>query len=267
MPGQGQPLIFEDLLQTVQESERGRWFLSEFENRLRSSQSTDILNAIQRLENVISEQKQSGSADSALVARARSAIAAARREIAAMEGAKQQLTEEGRLFAKLADMARTAFASDTSGSPLVTAGVTRALRLVDEIEQELSPAGPSKAATFFPPESDIFEQPPKQVQAVIAPVLKPALREVDRGAKLVFEKAGAAAEPAKPAEEASAKSPEPQHELQSQVPVPESAAPSATVTSITPPPAKTSRVVIIRRKPEELMDVPMVDETAADSAA
>jgi len=262
MTGQGQPLNFDDLLQTVQESARGRWFLSEFENRLRSSQGSDILNAIKRLEGVISEQVKSGGADAALVARARTAIAAARREIAAMEGANQQLTDEGRLFAKLADMARAAFAADASATPLVTAGVSRALRLVDEIDRDLGPAPAANAAEYFPAETQIFEQPPKQVQAAMAPPPKPAARDVDRGAKLVIHKSDETPAAA-PAEPVATKAPEPPPAEEAAEP----AAPAASVTSIAPAPAKVSRVVIIRRKPEELMDVPMVDESSAGNAA
>ena len=46
-------LNYEDLLQTVKESDRGRWFLTEFENRLRKSDTGNILASIAKLEGVI----------------------------------------------------------------------------------------------------------------------------------------------------------------------------------------------------------------------
>jgi hypothetical protein len=258
MPVQDQRLNFEDLLQTVQESERGRWFLSEFESRLRKAETAQIFAAINKLEAVMADQGKAG-ADSILVARARTAIAAARREIATMEGSAPGLSDEVRLFAKLADMARTAFSGDGASTP-VNAGITRALRLVDQIEQDLSP--PAKADggnAYFPADAGIFEQPQQPAPVAAIPSFKPVAKDVERGAKLLIRKSGEV--------EAFAAAPvtvAPAPESTPSVQPPET---SATVASITPAAPKAPRVVIIRRKPEELLDVPLVDETASSTAA
>jgi len=116
-------LNYEDLLQTVKESDRGRWFLTEFENRLRKSDTGNILASIAKLEGVIAGMGAIGGsgADAALVARAKSAIAVARKEIAALDASKAELSDEGRLFSKLADMARTAFSTESQGMNPVNA--------------------------------------------------------------------------------------------------------------------------------------------------
>lgn len=260
MPVQDQSLKFDDLLQTVQESERGRWFLSEFESRLRKAETARIFAAIQKLEAVMADQARPGSADSALVARARHAIAAARREIAAIEGTPSGLSDEGRLFAKLADMARTAFSNEPQAAP-VNAGITRALRLVDQIEQDLSPVATTDAGTsYFPADAGIFEPAQKPAAVAAIPAFKPVTKDVERGARLHIRKAGEAEAPAAPAALAVA--------VATSAPASPAAEAVATVASITPPPAaKAPRVVIIRRKPEELQDVPLVDEQASGTAA
>jgi len=270
MPVQEQPLNFEDLLHTVQESERGRWFLSEFENRIRKAETSHIFAAIQKLESIMAEHGKSGG-DSLLVARARTAIAAARREIASIEGAK--MSDEGRLFAKLADMARTAFTADGTPAP-VNAGITRALRLVDQIEQELSPLPRADGGNaYFNADSSVFEAPNMPVMKPATPAIaavKPAAPEVERGAKLLIRKSGeveayASAPPQPKTEPQLQTSPAPTADTPA-APV-QAAEPAAGIASITPPAAKAPRVVIIRRKPEDLQDVPLVDETASGTAA
>lgn len=268
MPAQEPSLNFEDLLATVRESERGRWFIAEFEARLRKSETAGIFAAINKLEGVIAGQNQ-GNMDSLLVARARASIASARREIANLDSSKQQLSDEARLFAKLADLARTAFAVNDPGSPLVTAGVSRALLLVDQLDQDLAaaPAG-SGLPGYFAPDAAVFEQPkiaaPVPAPEAAPPPLKPVAAEVERGARLLIRKAGdtaptpeAAVLPVATASPADAPTATP--------PAPEAA--TAEVTPLVPPAAKQSRVVIIRRKPEELLDVPLVDEGSGATAA
>ncbi len=261
MSDQDPSLNFEDLLETVKESERGRWFVREFETRLRKSDTGNILSAIQKLEGVIASQSPSGI-DGALVARARSAIATARREIAGLDSSKQQLSDEGRLFAKLSDMARSAFSETNPGASLVNAGVSRALLLVDQLDQDFGPASlPEAKTTYFPPEAGVFETPaPEPRKTIAAPASLPAAatKDVERGARLVIRKAGEAAPV--PAEDALSVQPVPM--------ISEAAAPpAAEVTLLIPAVSKTSRVVIIRRKPEELLDVPLVDEAETGNAA
>lgn len=265
-------LNYDDLLQTVKESDRGRWFLTEFENRLRKSDTGNVLASIAKLESVIAGMGAAGgtSADAALVARAKAAIAAARKEIAAINAAKTGLSDEGRLFSKLADMARTAFSADSQGMTPVNAGVCRALLLVDQLDQDFAAVALPTPATAFARDADVFEAPApaKALEQPVKSTPKEPVKEVERGAKLVIRKAGQddAKQP-----EATVVAPAPATE-ESPAPVVapaivESAPPTSMVQPISPPVEKQSRVVIIRRKPEELMDVPMVDDAKAESAA
>ena len=43
-------LSFDDILEAVQDSKRGRWFLQEFETRLQKRDTRSVLDAISRLE-------------------------------------------------------------------------------------------------------------------------------------------------------------------------------------------------------------------------
>ena len=267
MPAQEQSLKFEDLLATVQESERGRWFVAEFEARLRKSETASIFSAISKLESVIASQAQ-GGLDAALVARARTAIASARREIAALDQGRQQLSDEGRLFAKLADMARSAFTTNDPGATLVNAGVSRALLLVDQLDQDF--AAGEATVPYVSADSDVLEQPrlsaPRSPPAAVQ--AKPSAPDVERGARLVIRKAGEAptAAPASAiAADAPAASVPQQPEKRSEPATPP--APAAEVSPLAAAPAKQSRVVIIRRKPEELLDVPLMDESSGATAA
>ncbi len=268
MTAQEQSLKFEDLLATVQESERGRWFVSEFEARLRKSETASIFSAISKLENVIASQSQGGM-DAALVARARTAIASARREITALDQGRQHLSDEGRLFARLADMARSAFTTTEPGATLVNAGVSRALLLVDQLDQDF--AAGEATVPYVPADSDVLEQPrlsaPQSPPA--AAQAKPAVPDVERGARLVIRKVGEAP-PAPPApavagDVPAAAEPPRQPEKRAEPAIPP--APAAEVSPLVAAPAKQSRVVIIRRKPEELLDVPLMDESSGATAA
>ncbi|NMD06722.1 MAG: hypothetical protein GYA66_01955 [Phyllobacteriaceae bacterium] len=258
-------LNYEDLLQTVKESDRGRWFLTEFENRLRKSDTGNILASIAKLESVIAGM---APADAGLVARAKTAIAAARKEIAAIDQAKPELSDEARLFAKLADMARTSFSADGQPMTSVNAGVCRALLLVDQLDQDFASVSmpvvsPSVAA--FARDADVFEPPvlAKPVIDVPKSAIKDAPKDIERGARLVIRKAGQE-EPQQP--EAAAV-PEAPPRPATEPAAPAVAAPEAVVQPISPPVERQSRVVIIRRKPEELLDVPLVDQSQSESAA
>ena len=234
-----QNLSYDDILDAVKESKRGRWFLDEYEGRLRKSDTAGLRSAISKLESVMAGLAGSG-ADAALLARAKSAILAARKDIAALDAKPEGLSEEGRLFAKLADLARLSFAASGSAvPPAVNIGVVRALRLVDELESDLCGSAEKlpeiKPASYFHQHSDVFENP-KPVAATpmaLTPSIKKPDGEVARGAKLVIHRA-----PAKVTEQPPT----------IETPVAETAASAEPAAQ---------RVVIIRRKPEDMMEVPL----------
>jgi hypothetical protein len=205
-------LDFDELMQAVKESSRGRWFLEQFEARLRHAETAGILAAIEKLERVVSESG-AASQDTALVSKARAAIASARREIAALDMGKAGLSEEARLFAKLAELAKSAFSDETS--PTLNAGVTRALRLVDDLEQDF---GVGAGTDYFTQDASVFEPESRVAAATSIPNARPAIVKTAIDATCASD-------------------------------------PDAKSGFVTPPP---SRVVIVRRSPEELMEVPLL---------
>jgi hypothetical protein len=270
-----QSLSFDDLLNAVQESSRGRWFLGKYEERIRSTGTENILSSIAKLENAIAGMSNIGG-DNALLARAKAAIAAARSDIAKLDQSEGQpnLSNEARLFAKLADMARASFNADgkTNDNSVVNTGVVRALRLVDELDQAMA-APHAVTANYFAPHAEVFEAPapvaiaaPTTIAAEIKSTPKAVEKiEPERGAKLTIKRSSDV-----PA--AVAPVPEPQAPIQIletvitepvsittpptdipfvDAPVPQPSEPEA---------AAKPRVVIIRRKPEDVMEVPMVEE-------
>lgn len=316
---------FDDILGAVKESSRGRWFLDEFENRLRKSDTGTILAAIAKLETAISGLgPQSG--DSALVARAKAAIAAARKDIAALDEGRKVISEEGRLFAKLAEMAKSALtAGPNDNAPMIHSGVARALRLVDELDLDLGvTASLPKPASYFEQDSELFEKPaapampPLRPSAALPrPAAAPAKQEttiqgvskqdIPRGAKLIISRSRSAPllhqTPAAPAAIAEARpepviekaaetaapaaSPEAKHEAKLEPrpeakleprpePKPEAKfeprpapaeKPTSPMEQAVEAMEKTPRVVIIRRKPEELTDLPMIEMSEMDNVA
>jgi hypothetical protein len=264
-------LNFDDLLSAVQESQRGRWFLDEYGARLRKGESQSVLAAISKLEHAMAQFAPHG--DAALLAKARATIAQARKDICMMPGAAPALSEEARLFAKLADMARTALSVEAQAPEAVRGGVTRALALVDQLESDLgSAAGPTAKAApdYFAQDSAVFAAPAPAAAApkVAAPVAP--VKEVERGAKLVIRKSGGAAQAAAApavAEEPVAVVEKPETpivtaaETDTFTYVPAPPVPAAQPEAQQPAATKASRVVIIRRKPEELMSVPLPEGT------
>jgi hypothetical protein len=280
---------FEDVLGAVQDTARGRWFLDEFSKRNKSQDTTSILAAIGKLESLIGTQ--AAPVDGAQVQKAREAIAAAKTKLKALHNEIPALSEEARMFAKLAEMSRAALSGDKQA---VGRGVDVALSLVDELDQSFS-GGAAVAAvkpareTYFAADQDVFETPKVQ------PVEKPALVEVPkpvaiapvaaapvaavpveapkpakvedeqpRGAKLtinrvksadVFEVKPAAVEVAPIVEKQS----EPTPVTADAAPAPvASPAPEATAPMTEEKPK--SRITIIRRKAEDIVSVPLVDE-------
>jgi hypothetical protein len=268
---------FEDVLGAVQDTARGRWFLDEFSKRNKSQDTTSILAAIGKLESLIGTQ--AAPVDGAQVQKAREAIAAAKVKLRALHNEIPALSDEARMFAKLVEMSRAALSGDKQA---VGRGIDVALSLVDELDQSFSggavvaavkPAGEA----YFAADQDVFETPnvkpvekpvlvetPKPVAAAPVETPKPAKVEDEqpRGAKLtinrvkaadVFEVKPAAAEPMPVADVQAAPVPV-------AAPVFEAAAP---VTEEKP----KSRITIIRRKAEDIVSVPLVDEQPVAASA
>jgi hypothetical protein len=253
-------LSYELVLEAVQESSRGRWFLEEFKARNAKTESKSILDAIAKLETRM-ESMFAGVNTSGDLARVKEAIAATKRDILRSAGAPG-LSEEAQLFSHLADLARTALARQNDGGTVSTipSGIVHALKLVEKIDNVLGGKIPAEEA-FFRRDQDIFEEASKQ-KPVLAPVpeaVVPASNPVSQtsavvdmpqlGAKLVINKKGRR---------------ETKTEVSEQL---ENATDTAPVTSEAPAPANAeppvqegeqhagSRIVIIRRKPEDMPDV------------
>jgi hypothetical protein len=237
------PESLDQVLDAVRETPRGRWFLENFESRLRNDGTSKVLDSIAKLEKHIQSLSVS-NADATLVARARAAIAAARRDIAAIDQKPAELTNEAQLFAKLASLAK----NSNSETPAIGQGVERALRLVSELDHELNTTQPVKPAeAYFKQDDAVFEPAPapKIVKAVNKPEV--VADATPRGAKLSIQRVGSPMVAAAVVET-------PQNVMQEVAPQPESIAPQ-------------SRIVIIRRKADETTEVPLLEQVEAVSAA
>lgn len=253
------PESIDEVLTAVQETPRGRWFLEEYANRVKNDGTANILSAIAKLENNLNAMTISG-AEAGLLQQARNAIAAAKREIALLEPQTSQLSAEGQMFAKLAELSRQAFAT-TPASSTVSSGVDRVFKLVAELDKNLAPApieaAPAKPAVqYFKQDEAVFEPAPAPVMAVVAkPTPTPASVEVsNRGAKLTIQRTSPPKTEIAPEIQAP--------EVQAAPPIIEE--PIAIISCAPTEPAQdeTSRIVIIRRKADELIDVPLLDEQA-----
>ena len=265
-------LSFEMVLEAVQESSRGRWFLEEFKSRSLREDTGRILDAIARLEHRVGTMSGGSEAASDLE-KVRRAIADTRQHILKSQGASG-LSQEGKLFAHLAELARTALAGDTkdASNKTLPEGIVLALRLVDSIDTTLN----SKAAspdTFFHRDKDIFETPPatpKPVLATVSPLpspakpqapvkveapVKPQAEAPPLGAKLVINRG-------KREETAPASA---------QIP-PAAGEPAEATATASELPADGDqqghpRIVIIRRKPEDMPEPAVSEEPKAEDAA
>lgn len=262
-------LTFDDILEAVQESKRGRWFLKEFEQRLQKQDTNSILNAISKLEARIDGfGAQAGQPDE--LVKVKAAIANARNDLLKLGVGKEALSSEGRMFAELAEMARKAMPAATESS----AGVMRTLQLVAEIETTVAPPSSAEASSkFFSADENLFERPPAQPKPVLVasspvtvapsePTVQPTEKAaaprkdepVATGAKLIIRKTSSAEaaqmeQPASPASEVAV-------EAAVDMPPPQPLPAEATeITAI-----DTPRIVIIRRKAE---DMPEVDAVSA----
>lgn len=240
------PESIEDVLTAVQETPRGRWFLEAYAKRIKSDSTSNILQAIAKLEN---NMKSMAGADATLLLQTRNAIAVAKREISVMEPKYSQLSAEGQLFAKLADLSRNSFTGDVG----VGRGIDRVLKLVVDLDRELSGvkndndiAVPTKPAIqYFRQDEEIFEPAPAPILKAIAQP-EPSLETPHRGAKLVIQRVGMP----KSDEEAA-----PRLEPEA----------IATTSKIEEKSSEPSRIVIIRRKAEDMMDVPLLDQNEMDA--
>ena len=250
------PASLEEVLVAVKETARGRWFLENYEARLRGQDNARILEAINKLENhVLSVAKSTPDGD--LVKRARDAITAARRDIAALEPSATGLTPEARLFAQLADKARTSF----NGPPTTGQSVSRALQLVGDLDREFSAVEPianfAAPTQLFKQDEAIFEPAPKRA-ATPAGVASGHIESSPRGAKLLVSRFGAQNAAEVPNEIASASDNTP--EVAPQFAPPETATPTLAAPLVEP---TKSRIVVIRRKAEEMEGVPLLDQIGA----
>lgn len=243
------PESIDDVLTAVQETPRGRWFLEAYADRVKNDGTVNILSAIAKLENNLNAIA-AGGAEAGLLQQARSAIATAKREIALLEPKTAQLSAEGQLFAKLAELSRQAFSA--TAEPSVANGIDRVFKLVTELDLSLTlrqthaveAAPPKPAIQYFKQDEAVFEPAPAPVFVAVA---KPAaIAEVpNRGAKLVIQRVNSA----KPETVMTVEEP--------------SVTPSMPLSE--PKSEEPSRIVIIRRKADEASDVPMFDDAEMET--
>ncbi len=249
-------LTFDDILEAVQESKRGRWFLKEFEQRLQKQDTSSILQAISKL-----EARMDGfgaeSGQPAELTKVKAAIANARNDLLKLGLGKEAMSAEGQMFANLAEMARKAIPSSTENS----AGVVRTLQLVAEIENTVAPPSlADRSAKFFNADENLFERQSALAKPVLvasvpveaaAPVEKAADAQKEEpvmtGAKLIIRKTSS--------NESVTDIEQPQHQA--------TAAPSEDVMPLMPvsmtnediSAIDTPRIVIIRRRAEDMPEV------------
>ena len=251
-------LTFDDILEAVQDSKRGRWFLKEFEQRLHKQDTASILQAISKLEaRMDGFGAQAGQPDE--LVKVKAAIANARNDLLKLGVGKDALSKEGQMFAELADLARKALPASNESS----AGVVRTLQLVAEIESTIAPASTAdRSSKFFSADENLFERPSAPAKPAIvasspvdsAPAVEKTVvaqkeEHVPTGAKLIIRKTSGH-------EPASVKEPPPASVEAAEPPAEENtsvfAAPIAQedIAAI-----DTPRIVIIRRKAEEMPEI------------
>lgn len=252
-------LSFDDILEAVQDSKRGRWFLHEFETRLQKRDTSSLLSAMARLESRMGElSTTSGKPENLGVVSA--AIAKARNDLLKLGLGKEAMSDEGRMFADLAELARKVMPDTAEGR----AGIVRALQLADEIDKVVAPAANTDSgAKYFQPDAELFERKtlpakptlvaaPEPVLDTKTPVKPQPVTPPATGAKLMIRRVGQSSD-------ALPVAPAPVIEVQKRAPV----------LSETPTPERPAidnpRIVIIRRKAEDMPDVTMSEAT--ESAA
>jgi hypothetical protein len=222
-------LTFDDILEAVQDSKRGRWFLQEFETRIQKRESAGLLQAIQRLERRM-EGLTAAGAPLHDIDKVRGAIATARKDMLQLGFGKQAMSAEGRLFADLAELARKSLpANDDCKDKIV-----RSLQLVDEIDRAID-AATTSGTRFFMADAQVFEN---------AAAADPAPTSTATGATLIVRRVDA-------------------EDLQDGATEVKDLRPAAATEAKVDHP----RIVIIRRRAEDMpevnIDVPAESESAA----
>ena len=199
---------FQEVLEAVQETRQGRWFLDEYRACVHRSETELVLSAIARLETTLSDRIGRAAPDN--VARARQAIAEAREKISHV-GASELPAADPHLFRRLASL--QAEAAQTAGpSPEASAlnqRIALALELVNELEHSVgeaptrhqSPEAPALAPEqmrLFRHDEDIFVSaaatPPAAPSLAASPVrtfpmaVEAANSTTARGARLVVKR-------------------------------------------------------------------------------
>jgi hypothetical protein len=193
------PRDFESIRDAVMETPRGRWFLHEYANRLRGTETAGLIDSMKRLESAVSANHD------ALMARLANAMARG-------------------------DMRGNASAPQADLAP--------------------------KHMKFFKQDEDIFEPAPQAAIGAVPVAPKPDPKpEVPKGARVIIRRKG---EPTA-APEAAPVQPEPPPLSASE---PEALLPSPAVEADATP---KRRIVIIRHKPGEQIDVPLQNEMSAVS--
>ncbi len=252
------PESLDEILNVVKETPRGRWFLEAYANRVQTGGTSTILSAISKLESSLQSMSGSG-ADAALLQKARQHIAQARADIVGSDQGKAALSSEGQLFAKLADLSRKAFNDPNHQEPAIAKNVDRVLRLVADLDQDLGTsrvpmpvAAPKPAAQYFKQDDNVFEPAPAPLAIKQVKPTKP-VEPASRGAKLVIQHI-------EPIRTEVADSPA------AEFPKAETNEPAAiTTTEVETATPEPSRIVIIRKKAEDLIEVPLMDEPAAEA--
>ncbi len=264
---------YEDVLAAVQESERGRWFLGEFAARQRSQETKTVLDAIHKLESVVATVPVSNTTTPA-IERVKSAIELARQQLGALKPEGKLLSEEAQVFAHLAKLSQQAMAAEAPQAlrESVGKGLNVALNFVQALENDFgivpqtlqkapeipvvsqTPKPAAETQKYFHQDSDVFAPTPTSVSNGVqfkAPVnQKPNEEQVGRGARLTihkYESQSTSGQPeAVPANnEPVTHQPTAEDERQEQKP----------------------RIVIVRRKPEELSAIPLAESSLNESAA
>jgi hypothetical protein len=252
------PESLDEILNVVKETPRGRWFIEAYTNRVQTGGTSTILSAISKLESSLQSMSGSG-ADTALLQKARQHIAQARADIISSEQGKASLSSEGQLFAKLAELSKKAFSDPTNQEPAIAKSVERVLRLVADLDQDLGTslvpmpiAAPKPAAQYFKQDDNVFEPAPAPVAIKQVKAIKP-VEPAARGAKLVIQHL----------ELNKTQTPEPQVTYPVKPDMSEPLAITTTDAAASIP--EPSRIVIIRKKAEELIEVPLIDEQTAEA--
>lgn len=257
------PEKLDEILAAVKETKRGRWFLETYESRLRANDTSKILAAIATLERQIQSMDVPGST-SGLLIRARAAIAQARKDILDLPSKPPELSAEGQLFAKLASLSKQQFPHDSATSK----GVDRALRLVAELDLDFSvPGNATEAKQFFKQDEAVFEPAPGPKPVVLTTRNEAPAEMPPRGAKLIIQRIAPSSLSVEPGTPQVSLRPEMMQDVfavepELQPPLP-SEQPMATADA---PEIAQSRIVIIRRKADEMDDVPLFEVASGISA-